>query len=173
MSDRTAAPRAPRRRVSLAVRVLKHRAAVAQELAHLFADPRLNDPSIDRHALIDSIMARHAELERRERQLDKWKPAVFARDLAHTRHRLAMALLNGASPPQALDDFRRAVSGATATLTQSEALREADSTGHHAHRVAVPTLRSQLDRSTVSAHAPPRRCRLSARPLSKQGTQTM
>lgn len=173
MSDRTAAPRAPRRRACLAVRVLRHRAAVAQELARLFDDPRLNDPSIDRKALIASIMARHAELTRREAQLDKWKPAVFARDIAHTRHRLSMALLDGASPPQALHDFRRAVSGATAAVAQSEQLREAISTGRRAHLVAVPTLRSQLDRSTVSAHAPPRRCRLSARQLSKQGQTAM
>jgi len=172
MSDRTAASRAPRRRVSFAVRVIRQRTAVAQELARLFDDPRLADPSIDRDALIASIMARHAELTRREAELDNWKRAVLARGTAHARHRLAMAMLDGATPPQALDDFSRAVSGGPVAFAETQAA-EPVITNRRAQLVAVPTFRSQLDRSTVSAHAPPRRCRLSARAHSKQGTSTM
>lgn len=84
-----------KRKLSTYALLLMRKHRVREELAHVFDDPRLADPTLDRDQVIDSIMTRYAELEQAESKLHALSELVRRRDLRATRHRLYLVRVAG------------------------------------------------------------------------------
>jgi hypothetical protein len=84
-----------KRRLSTYALLLMRKHRVREELARIFDDPRLADPTLARDQVMRSIWARYEQLEKKERRLHALSELVRRRDLRATRHRLYLVRVAG------------------------------------------------------------------------------